>query len=156
MTMKISLYKPTFGEFLLPATDHAAEEVAKLDTDRGYMASITEIRNIDHHRKYFALINEAYDCWEPPIRDDLPNKYQDVDIKKDREGFRKDLQILAGYYTAYYRLNGDVRLESKSIAFDKMDQPAFEELYDAVREVIVNMVPERRMSDTLRSLLEID
>lgn len=154
--MKINVTKAPYGNVLIPATEYDNEQIEKMVPGAGYLVTFKEIRNLDHHRKYFALIKEAYNCWEPPVRDDLPHKYQDVDIKKDMEGFRKDLQILAGYYTAYYRLNGDVRLESKSINFTTLDQLGFEELYDAVTEVIVNMVPTHRRSDTLNSLLGLD
>ena len=45
-------------------------------------------------------------------------------VQMDR--FRKDLIILAGYYESSVRLNGDTRIEAKSISYAAMSQDDFD------------------------------
>lgn len=84
-------------------------------------------RNFEFHKKFFALINTA---WE----------YQNevnTEFFKDVEGFRKTLQVLAGWSERYYNCTRGEWIEMpKSIAFDKMDELEFEELYNRVHGII--------------------
>ena len=45
---------------------------------------------------------------------------------------RKDLTILAGFYEQSYRLDGSIRTEAKSLAFENMNEETFTECYHAV------------------------
>ena len=46
--------------------------------------------------------------------------------------FRKNLIVLAGYREEYYRIDGSVRVEARSIAFSNMQQSEFEDCYHAL------------------------
>jgi hypothetical protein len=96
-------------------------------------------RNPKFHRKFFALLNYAFDHWEP-AEGRRRLKHHGVPIEKNFEIFRKHITILAGYYTATYDLRGRLHLEAKSIAFDKMDDTEFEQLYAKVVDVLIKHV----------------
>lgn len=91
-------------------------------------------RNIKFHRKYFALLDFLYDHWEPEQgRKRLT--YKGHAIAKNREAFREQITILAGFYEQTFDLEGRMRLVAKSIAFDKMSEEEFAELYKATIDV---------------------
>jgi len=150
---------------LMPAHVSDLEAVKKLPAHQPIRVKVTRIRNVDHHRKYFALLNYAFDVWEPPIgfvtgggapmgTDPMPPYYHGVEIEKNFDRFRKDIAILCGFYEASYRLNGEVRLQAKSISFASMDQDEFEQLYDKTIDVIVKHVLKSYSGDELRNVVD--
>ena len=99
------------------------------------------------HRKFFAMLDYAFENWEPHgggpdfvMEDDegfkLKVRGEMVPVLKNRERFRKDLIILAGYYEATFNIKNEVRLEAKSMAFANMDDDEFTKLYYDVHDVI--------------------
>lgn len=147
---------------LMPASEHDREQLRSIKSMQPCRVRVTRVRNYEFHKKWFALVQYAYENWEPPMAiatADLlagefvtpPEEYP----HKDFDRFRKDIIILAGYYDATYRLNGEVRLEAKSISFGAMDEDEFSKLYDATIEVIVKHVITHLDGDTLRATLEV-
>lgn len=110
--------------------DYDAKKRLKLN--EVYRVDIVKARNIDFHRKYFALINIG---WE------YLNEEQTKFFKYDREGFRKCVQIAAGYYNLTYSIKRKEWVEeSVSISFEKMDDLEFHDLYNKVRDVIFSLI----------------
>lgn len=138
---------------LLPAHQQDEGELKKLPKGQPLRVKVTRIRNVDHHRKYFALLNYAFDVWEPPQLEDDPHRPK-LEIEKNFDRFRKDIAILAGFYEATYRINGDVRLEAKSISFGNMDQDEFDKLYDKTIDVIIKHVLRNYEGDELRAVVD--
>jgi len=62
-------------------------------------------------------------------------RWKGIVPEKSFDRFRADIQILAGHYEAKYRIDGSVRIESKSVSFARMTDKSFEELYSAVIDV---------------------
>lgn len=91
-------------------------------------------RNYERHKKYFALINIGFDAFEPNTL------HKGVQVDKSFERFRKDVIIQAGHYDVVVNINGELRLEAKSISFVKMTQPEFEDLYNKSVNVILQKV----------------
>lgn len=111
----------------------------RLKFDEVYRVDIVKARNIDFHRKYFALINIG---WEYLIEE------QTKFFKYDREGFRKCVQIAAGYYTLTYSIKRKEWVEeSVSISFEKMDELEFQDLYNKVRDVIFSLIEDNVSED---------
>jgi len=92
-------------------------------------------RNSKFLRKYFALLNFAFDAWEPEEK-----MYKGRVVQKNKERFRKDIQILAGFGEMVINIQGDIRYESKSIAFGNMSEENFEKLYQAVITVVLEKI----------------
>ena len=113
------------------------------------LADIKRPRNAKFHRKFFALINHAYECWEPVIG---PNDHGPVEKSRDR--FRADLIILAGFYEQVIRLDGSIRIEPKSISFASMDEDQFAELYNKVIDVILQKILTEYTREDLNRVVE--
>ena len=121
---------------LVPAGDQDAELLSKIKQGEVVKLKLTRVRNYLFHKKFFVMLNLGFDYWEPS---GSFNKWGVVP-EKNFDRFRKDVIVLAGYYEATYRLNGDTRIEAKSISFSNMDETTFEELYSACIDVILKHV----------------
>lgn len=123
--MKIRLLNTISG--LVPLYDADFDEKRKLKIGEQYEAEIRLIRNPQFHRKFMALINCA---WE-----NLPEQRRQG--FRTCENLRKYLIVAAGYCEVFYSPKvGDWVEIPKSIAFDKMDDAEFQDLYLSVRCVI--------------------
>ena len=138
----------------IPASEEDAELLSKVKVGETVRLTLVRPRNIKFHKKFFALINLAFDYWEPPKHGEGSAWSEKMPIERNVERFRKDVTILAGYYDATYRLNGDVRLEAKSISFGSMSEDDFEKLYSKVIDVIINRVCTQYTEYQLRKQVE--
>jgi len=94
-------------------------------------------RNSRFHRKFFALLNLGFEHWEPGRKH---KQYKGVPVAKNFEHFRKEVVILAGFYEQTFDLEGNMKLEAKSISFASMEEPEFEEVFSAVANVLLEKV----------------
>ena len=123
--MKLHLLNTIDG--LRPCTDFDYDNKKRLKIGSVYEVEIREERNYQFLRKYFALIRCAYAFLTPSQQEFI----------KSEKGFRKTVQIAAGYCDVYYSIKRREWVEeSKSIAFDKMDEAEFSQLYEAVKLVL--------------------
>lgn len=112
-----------------------------------FRVEVKKIRNGKFFRKWWALVNLAYEAWS----DGLPA----VDIDGTRvlpnfDEFRKDVTIKAGFYESVFTLNGDLKLSAKSISWAAMNEEKFQELYQATITAILRFVlPNSRLTAEL-------
>lgn len=119
---------------LQPCYDEDYDEKRKLRIGQIYEAEIWVPRNPKFHRLYFALINCA---WEY-----LPE--ETAKGFRTKENFRKYLEVAAGFCEPFYSPETNQWMEvPKSIAYDKMDNAEFQELYDRVKDVIFMIIGDR-------------
>ncbi|MEG2191622.1 MAG: DUF1367 family protein [Bacteroidales bacterium] len=127
--MKLQLLNTVQG--LKPMYDSDYEEKKKLKIGEVYTCEIRLLRNYQFHKKYFALINCA---WE------YQNEKVIAHFSSSKEAFRKTVEIAAGWYEQVYSLERKEWLQTpKSIAFDKMDNIEFDHLYNNVKTVLFNI-----------------
>lgn len=143
---------------LFPATIDDQDKIRKLKEGQVIYVEFRKMRNYQFHKKWFALVNFSYEHWEPPPFIDF--KHKNLTPVKNFELFRKDLIILAGFYEAYYRIDGSVRIEAKSISFAKMDESEFEKLYSAtinavLKHILINYIP-KQLDAVVDQLLSFD
>lgn len=129
--MKIYLTK--IHNTLVPENEEAANWLNKVKDNETISVTVKKMRNYRFHKKFFALLNFLYSRWEPLELQD--SKWKGVTPEKSFERFRKDIVILAGHYDAFYRVDGSVRIEAKSLSFGSMNEGNFEELYNSVIDV---------------------
>lgn len=98
-------------------------------------AEIKRPRNYRFHKKYFALMNYAFSVWEPELLE-----YKGQQVGKSFKQFRKDITILAGYYTLTENIKGEVRAEADSISFGKMEDDKFAALYSKTIDVLLKHI----------------
>lgn len=130
--MEIYLINTPVG--LIPETDDDYEGKKKLKVGATYKAEVKLSRNPLFHRKYFAMIAAS---WE------FLDEKQTVAFKS-KEGFRKYVEVAAGYFDLFYSPKQEEFVEiPKSISFGSMDNAEFTELYDKVKNVIWTLIGER-------------
>lgn len=125
------------GAVLKPADEEAREWLTKLKQGTPVMLEGRVPRNAAFHRKYFALINLAYDYWADSAKTIV---YKGQRVLPDRERFRKDCIILAGFYRPVANIKGEVRIEPESLKWASMTEERFGELYDATINVLLRKV----------------
>ena len=124
--MKINLLNTMSG--LKPLYDSDHDEKKKLKIGEVYEATIKRPRNLSFHKKYFALINLA---WEYQNEKAVEHFHQNIEL------FRKTIEVAAGWCEPIYSIDRKEWVEvPKSISFDKMDADEFEQLYERVKDVL--------------------
>lgn len=98
------------------------EKLKKIKAGATVKCTITQPRNVQFHRKYFALINLVYQNQE---------RYSNIDH------LRNDLTIASGYYTERKNIKDEIIIEAESISFASMKQDDFNNLYSATLDAIV-------------------
>lgn len=134
---------------LVPVDPQAQEFIAKLKLGAGVSATVKKHRNPRFHRKYFALLNLAYESWEPADKE-----FRGLPVQKNFDRFRKDVIIAAGFYDVVVNINGDVRAEAKSINFSSMDDADFSDLYSKTVDVVLNRFLTNYSRDDLDSVID--
>lgn len=137
------------GGALIPVDAQAADYIAKLKLGAGVTVEIKRHRNPAFHRKYFALLNIAFDAWEP-----AEATYKGQVVGKNFDQFRNDIVVLAGHYEMAVNLKGETRLTAKSISFASMGQEEFEQLYDATVNVVLTRILTNYTRDDLDQVVE--
>lgn len=145
----MELYLKNTTQGLVPCYDDDYDEKKKLRIGEVYKAKIVVPRNILFHRKFFALINCAW-AYQNEKRVDFFKGSVDV--------FRKTLIIAAGHIDLAFSIeHGEWIAQAKSIAFDKMDEAEFSDLYNRVLDVLlarfINHVPEEEFMSNLVNFL---
>lgn len=135
--------------FLKPVRDQDCEWLSKADNDEYILCNVKKLkpRNAKFFRKYFAMLNFAYDHFEPEA---IETKYGTPE--KSRERFRKDLTVLAGYYNPTYKIDGTLILEAKSIAWNNMEEEEFKAFYTATFNAIAKHIFSHYSADQLKEV----
>jgi hypothetical protein len=123
---------------LRPANQTDADKLAKVKQGALVLADIRQPRNSRYHRKFMAMLDMAFDYWEPG-EVTLPDGVK-IEAGKDFDRFRKDVTILAGFRHPVVNIKGEVRYEADSISFSSMDEGRFNEVYKAVFGVCWRLV----------------
>ena len=126
----IGVFKKLLNGTLAPDDQQAVEWLAKIKVGDCVTGEFKRPRNIAFHRKWFSLVQFAYDSWEPA--QDAP--------EKNFERFRKEVTMLAGYYVEVPSIRGGTRYEAQSISFASMDEETFTKLYDATVNALLKWV----------------
>ena len=120
------------GGILSPASDIDAEKLTKLKTGEIYELSVKRTRNPQFHKKVFALLNFSFQYWK--------SDREFMDEAGQFDVFRAQLTVMAGYYDAYYKLDGSARIEAKSLSYGNMSQQEFEAFYSALINTVMDKV----------------
>ena len=127
-----AIFTKAAGNVLIGADPEAEAFVQGLAIGAGVSLEAKRVRNVGHHRKFFALLGLAFDMWEPPE----DHAWNGQPIRKDFDRFRKDVLITAGFYEQTFGFDGTIKLEAMSISFASCDQVEFDRVYKAVLDVV--------------------
>ena len=145
--MKVNLIKQ--GQALMPATPSDEDKITSIKSGKFLEADIKQKRNLKFHRKFFAMLNIGFEAFEPEQKD-----YKGQIAVKNFDRFRKDVIILAGFYDATYDIQGNLKLEAKSISFGKMEDDEFNKVYNACCNVLLLKVLHNYTREDLDSVVE--
>jgi hypothetical protein len=106
---------------IIPEYNTDYDKMAKIKPNTSYKVSITRPRNVRFHRKFFALLNLAY---------------QNQETFDNIEHLRYWVTMKAGYYNLTATPSGEM-FTPKSISFSSMNQEQFDELYSKSLDVII-------------------
>lgn len=124
----MEMYLLNTVEGLKPCNDDDYDSKKKLKIGHVYKAKIVLVRNLDFHRKYFALINTAWS---------YQDERREAFFHHDVNCFRKTVEVAAGCCERIYSLSRHEWVEiPKSISFEKMDELEFRDLYERVKDVL--------------------
>jgi hypothetical protein len=137
------------GGVLIPIDPQAAAYIAGLKLGQGVTATVKRHRNPRFHRKFMALLNLAFDHWEP-----VAATYKGQVVGKNFDQFRRDITILSGHYEMAVNLKGETRLTAKSISFANMSEEEFGDLYNAACNVILAKVLQNYDREQLDAVMD--
>lgn len=127
---------------LRPADPMSAELIDGLPMGATFGATIRQKRNLAHHRKYWALIRAIYEH---------QGLYPTEEALSD--GIKKGVGLVKEVLNPETM---EVEYDAASIAFDAMDQEAFEAFFDRAVDLICRrIVPGLAHADLEREVNEI-
>ncbi len=103
------------------------DKIKKLKQYQTYVFKVVHERNYKHHKKFFALLNLAFENQQ---------HYESF------ESFRKIMTMKAGYFDEVVTSKGETVYLPRSISFDNMGQDKFESLY---KDVIMAVADELKI-----------
>ena len=131
--MKTTAIKTRTG--LMPTSE---DDYTKIQFGEEVMIEWSKKRNPSNHRRFFKFIGLAFDL---------------QDFYEDKEIFRKWLTMRAGYFDAMVQPNKNTLFIPKSIAFEKMGEPEFAELFGRCVDVFIdNLCRDLNRDDFMRVL----
>lgn len=145
--MELHLIKGPDGAFRAASIEDA-EAIGTMKQGVEYRFTVVKPRNQAFFRKWWALAKFAFEIWEPTGQ---PNRWG-IRATKNFDRFRKDLIILTGRYEAFYRMNGETRIEAKSIAWGSMTELEFAALYSETIDVILSRICSQYTGEELERL----
>lgn len=132
--MKTLLIK-TGSNTLSPANIEEAEKLKKIKVGRVIEVELTQKRNYEFHKKFFAMLGIGFDAFEP-----AQQEYNGIPAQKNFERFREDVVIAAGFYDLVYDIKGNAKAKAHSISFGSMDQGKFEKVYNGCCNALLQQV----------------
>ena len=137
---------------LIPSDSMTVKYLESIKVGDVIHANFKKMRSPQFHRKYFALLNFAFEHMEQ-----CDHRYNGEIVEPNFDEFRNNLCILAGHYTKVFDLSGVIHFRAKSISFAKMDETEFSDLYDKTITVILRKVlnnySRKDLDDVINNLM---
>lgn len=133
--MEITLLRIPQG--FIPADDEAREGLNHYPVGSIARLDVKLMRNYEFLKKFMALMKVGFDFWaeRQPQQD-----FKGMPVLPEFDRFRKDVTIMAGYFTPVWNIKGEMRVEAESISFANMSEDRFQRLFDAVLKVLLSKI----------------
>lgn len=132
--MQIDLVKHPGGLFS-PVNDSDLERLQRFKNGETYTADIKLTRNPKFHRKVMAFFGFCFAHWAAENAG-----YDCSDEYTQKEEFRKNLTILAGFFDTVTTIKGELKVRAKSLAYANMEPDEFERCYNALINAAIKHV----------------
>lgn len=136
---------------LKPLYDEDLEEKKKLKMGETYEVTVKRPRNVEFHRKYFALLNTAW-------------AYQTEAVQKgcfsnSFDCFRHTILLNTGFCERIYSYSRQEYIDiPKSVSFGKMSESEFQDVYSRTLDFIIqNLLPnisEQEFKDNIEEFMK--
>lgn len=133
------------GQLIFPADEISRKYLEELKNGNYKCRKFTRDRDLPKHKRWWAMVNFAYDHWDVDETDGI--------MKMCFDDFRKKIIILCGYSRQVWSLDGTFTVEAESISFKKMDDVKFDELYKKTVQVILTHVLRNYTEDDLNEVI---
>ncbi len=132
---QVALMKTMSG--LVPYTQADQDYINSVKLGGIIQAKFTQARNPKFHRKFMALLNLAFDHFEPQ-----PIELNGVQVtpEKNFDEFRRWVTVRAGFYDVVGYPDGGYRARAKSISFENMEEHEFAQLYSKSIDVLLGKI----------------
>lgn len=146
-------FKKMPGGVLVPDNEETAAWLQKKKAGAVLAGEFSQPRNYQFHKKMMALFSVAHDYFTE--HQDWSAEYKGIKVEPSFDLFRKQLTILAGHYEATYSINGEIRLEAKSLSFANATEEEVERIYSDVITAAIKHVFKLTIDETLlRKMVE--
>jgi hypothetical protein len=122
---------------LAPLDDDQLEKTRKWKTGSVVRGEFAVMRNGSFFRKFWVLMDIAFDLWSFGL---THQQHLGQTVLPEKNKFRKDVTILAGFFRPVFEIDGRMTLEAESISWSSMTEDRFEALYSACIDVILAKV----------------
>jgi hypothetical protein len=139
--VKFELVKTKTG--YRPPDEESTEKSKQVHIGEIVVCHTSDQRHLAHHRKFMALIKLCHENLPESLDGYFPTP----------DDLRYELTRRAGFYREYTDLKGIKQYIPESIAFDKMGQERFQELYDRVLDLCCKVIGAER-EDIMEQLAE--
>lgn len=142
-----------FG-LLRPATDEDAQKLKGCQDGQTYRIKLSRPRNIQFHRKYFALLGL--------VCDNLPEDFALIAPDGTRiavhgvEDILWHIKMQLGHYEKKITMGGKVLYEAKSINFASMDDHDFQKFYSGSIDVVLKYFLVGAQREALEEAVIVD
>lgn len=117
------IFLKKYHGMLAPADERAEEIIAQMQHAQVIKVSYHFPRNYGNHKRFFAFLKVTFD-----LQDNFDNMTH----------YRKWLTMKAGQYDVVAAPNGKTMFLPKSIAFDKMDETEFRQVFSDCIDVFID------------------
>jgi len=115
------------GFFLIPVAPMDSDALARFPSGKDLSVRVTQARSVPQHRLYWSMLTLVADNLDQPI---------------NAEALHEWIKDKLDYVDLVRQRNGTTVRVTRSIAFDKMQQPEFREFFDkAVTMLIEHIIP---------------
>ena len=147
--MELNLIKTPMG--LVPMDDECSAQLQRIRNGSVVRADYKEMRNGKFFRKYWALLDVAFDLVSDKVS---PMQHNGLPVRMCKDQFRKDVTVLAGYYEPIFALDGSVQLKAKSLQWSKMSEEEFHKLYHDTLDVILQKLLTEKFQTDIEDMVE--
>ena len=123
---------------LLPADEDAEEVIREMKHGQVMRLRYSLPRSYENHKRFFAFIKTTFD-----LQEHFDNMHH----------YRKWMVMKSGHYTAIKCPNGNVIFDADSIAFDKMEETEFRQMFSDCIDVFIGTWGDRITRDELERVV---
>lgn len=146
-------FKKCTGNTWVPDDEQSVELTASIKLGTVLGGEFTKPANYKFFKKMHALVRLTFDRFTENL--DTGLEYRGMKCEPSYELFRKQMTILAGYYTCSFDINGRAKVEAKSWSFSGMDEEVREQMFSALINVALRKFFAAELSEEkLRKLVD--